>query len=675
MEGQCLIQGLKVVALISGGKDSLFSTLHCIANGHQVIALANLHPLLDPDGSAVEDTDSYMYQTIGHTVIPLFEAALGLPLYRQEIAGTAVNQSRHYGYVEAWRSGDLDETESLVPLLMKVQECHPDINAISTGAILSDYQRTRVESVALRLGLTPLSYLWQWPSLPPHTDISLLEDMAAVGQDSRIVKVASGGLDESFLWQNVADTRTIARLSKAAARFGSPGDGAVLGEGGEYETLAIEGPSPLWKARIVVNEGSRIVVPGEAGSLSLRLVLPTVAAQTAMCSSVENLRTPPLLEDSAKRTLDEILAPKELTQEPSEPMPSANDLLDTETTRHPSIAYSSNGSTSYFYRTGPGQTAAAQMRAILLNLAADLSRASIEMASIIYTSIVLRDMADFGEVNKVYGDYFSEPNPPARATLACRDVLPDHCAVMVAVTCLPNNLRYARKGLHVQSRSYWAPSNIGPYSQAISVPMTADDTGDSPNLVYVAGQISLNPASMEMSYGESSDAKARFAHQAVLALQHMVRIGRCMRACFWVAAIAFVVTGPADSASSLARAAYAAWRALHTEAPPAEAQIDQDEDFDVWDLTHRHGAYSVRKPEHSRIGTVSIQAATPPLWVVQVDALPRNASIEWVGYGTTSNTLEHVEIEHLRYLLSVFRDRILLAPDSNDSDGSNGEVP
>ncbi|KAK1082944.1 hypothetical protein LTR33_003571 [Friedmanniomyces endolithicus] len=666
---------LKVVALISGGKDSLFSILHCIANGHQVVALANLHPPLASDGSAVEDTDSFMYQTIGHAVIPLFEAALGLPLYRQEIVGTAVNQSRHYGYVEAGRSGDLDETESLVPLLMTVLYDRPDINAISTGAILSDYQRTRVESVALRLGLTPLSYLWQWPSLPPHTDMSLLDDMAAVGQDSRIVKVASGGLDESFLWQNVADARTIARLSKAAARFGSPGDGAVLGEGGEYETLAVEGPPPLWKAKIVVNEGSRFIIPGEAGSSSLRLVSPALAAQTDTCSSVENLRIPPLLEDSAKRTVDDILASREFNQEPSQTTHIANDLLDTDPIRCLDIAHSRSGGTSYFYRTGHGQTAVAQMRAIMDSLAAELSRASIGMVNIIYTSIILRDMADFGEVNKVYGDYFREPNPPARATLACRDVLPDHCAVMVGVTCLPANLLYARKGLHVQSRSYWAPANIGPYSQAMSIPMAAEDTEDSPNLVYVAGQISLNPASMEMSYAESSDARARFAHQAALALQHMVRIGRCMKVCSWVAAIAFVVTGPADSAASLAQTSCAAWRALHAGAPTAETQTDQDEDFDVWDLTHRHGAYSVRKPEHSRMGTVSRQAATPPLWVVQVDALPRNASIEWVGYGTTSDTLEQVEIEHLRYLLSVFRDRIVLAPDSSGTNGSDGEFP
>ena len=88
------MSNLKIVALISGGKDSFFSLLHCLANGHDVVALANLHPA---EASSTEDTDSFMYQTIGHAVIPLYEKALGLPLYRQEIHGGAVNQTKTYG--------------------------------------------------------------------------------------------------------------------------------------------------------------------------------------------------------------------------------------------------------------------------------------------------------------------------------------------------------------------------------------------------------------------------------------------------------------------------------------------------------------------------------------------------------------------------------------------------
>lgn len=105
---------LNVIALISGGKDSFFSILHCVANGHTVVALANLfpparhptehtseeHPDGSPDtdtnGEDEEDLNSYMYQTVGHGVIPLYAEALGLPLYRQEITGTAVNTDKTY---------------------------------------------------------------------------------------------------------------------------------------------------------------------------------------------------------------------------------------------------------------------------------------------------------------------------------------------------------------------------------------------------------------------------------------------------------------------------------------------------------------------------------------------------------------------------------------------------
>ena len=34
---------MKVVGLISGGKDSIFNLLECVAHGHEIVALANLH--------------------------------------------------------------------------------------------------------------------------------------------------------------------------------------------------------------------------------------------------------------------------------------------------------------------------------------------------------------------------------------------------------------------------------------------------------------------------------------------------------------------------------------------------------------------------------------------------------------------------------------------------------
>lgn len=40
-----------------------------------------------------------------------------------------------------------DEVEDMLQLIVHVKRCHPSIEAVSSGAIASDYQRLRVEHV------------------------------------------------------------------------------------------------------------------------------------------------------------------------------------------------------------------------------------------------------------------------------------------------------------------------------------------------------------------------------------------------------------------------------------------------------------------------------------------------------------------------------------------------
>jgi diphthine-ammonia ligase len=51
------------------------------------------------------------------------------------------------------------------------------------GAILSSYQRTRVEAVCQRLGLTALAYLWQ------YDQPTLLREMLTCGLVGIVIKV------------------------------------------------------------------------------------------------------------------------------------------------------------------------------------------------------------------------------------------------------------------------------------------------------------------------------------------------------------------------------------------------------------------------------------------------------------------------------------------------------
>lgn len=59
-----------------------------------------------------------------------------------------------------------DEVEDLYCLLAYIKERMPEVQAVASGAIASDYQRTRVERVCARLSLVSLAYLWQQPQAP-----------------------------------------------------------------------------------------------------------------------------------------------------------------------------------------------------------------------------------------------------------------------------------------------------------------------------------------------------------------------------------------------------------------------------------------------------------------------------------------------------------------------------
>ena len=126
---------MRTVALISGGKDSCFNMLQCVAASHEIVALANLRP------EFCDEMDSFMYQTVGHDAIDMYSDAMGLPLYREFIRGSSLQQGSDY-----LPSDKDDEVEDLHRLLLRVK-MEERIEAVSVGAILSNYQRVRVENV------------------------------------------------------------------------------------------------------------------------------------------------------------------------------------------------------------------------------------------------------------------------------------------------------------------------------------------------------------------------------------------------------------------------------------------------------------------------------------------------------------------------------------------------
>lgn len=126
--------------------------------------------------STVEQ-DSYMYQSVGSEGIELISRALNTPLICRTISGRSVFTGINY------ISQSNDEVEDLFAALSAAVVRFPTLRFVCSGAIMSDYQRIRVEQVASRLGLRSLAFLWR------RNQVSLLSDMLRSGLDAIVVKV------------------------------------------------------------------------------------------------------------------------------------------------------------------------------------------------------------------------------------------------------------------------------------------------------------------------------------------------------------------------------------------------------------------------------------------------------------------------------------------------------
>jgi diphthine-ammonia ligase len=69
---------MRVIGLISGGKDSIYNIIQCIKNGHEVIVLGHINRPADTG-----EMDSYMYQTVGSEMSDAVATCLDLPLVKK----------------------------------------------------------------------------------------------------------------------------------------------------------------------------------------------------------------------------------------------------------------------------------------------------------------------------------------------------------------------------------------------------------------------------------------------------------------------------------------------------------------------------------------------------------------------------------------------------------------
>ncbi len=113
------------------------------------------------------------------------------------------------------------------------------IEAIYTGALYSNYQKSRIEKLADEVGLKAVSPYW-------HVDeLEYMNLIVSLGFDVIISGVSAYGLDEKWLGRKI-DEKCIDDLIRLNEKVGIN----LAFEGGEAETLVLDGP--IFKKRVKI---------------------------------------------------------------------------------------------------------------------------------------------------------------------------------------------------------------------------------------------------------------------------------------------------------------------------------------------------------------------------------------------------------------------------------------
>lgn len=195
---------MRVLALLSGGKDSVAAIHVARQSGFEVVGACCLRVVGD---------DSHMFHRPNSMLAPMIAEALGTQGFQAETQGT--------------KEAELDDLQGL---LQKARDA-TGAEAVVSGAIASEYQRVRIERIGHALGLKTFTPLWH---KPPANYMKWLVDARF---HVRFVAVAAEGLGRGWLGR-LLTPRALEALTHQAGRFGFH----LSGEGGEYETLVVNGP-------------------------------------------------------------------------------------------------------------------------------------------------------------------------------------------------------------------------------------------------------------------------------------------------------------------------------------------------------------------------------------------------------------------------------------------------
>ncbi len=205
------------VSLFSGGKDSSWALYRALEDDYPVERLLTVHP----------KGDSYMYHVPATALASLAAESIGIELVDVHPEEFGADDRD----IDASEQGDAELEPLEASLEALDSELAGGLAGVTVGAVESAFQNDRVEGMADRLGIDTYAPLWH------REPREVAAEMLASGFEITIIRVAAGGLDDSWLGRTL-DADAIADLDELGDRYGVH----LLGEGGEFETLVTDGP-------------------------------------------------------------------------------------------------------------------------------------------------------------------------------------------------------------------------------------------------------------------------------------------------------------------------------------------------------------------------------------------------------------------------------------------------
>ena len=205
---------MRVACLFSGGKDSTYAAYVAQQRGWEIGPLITIRPA---------DPESMMFHVPNLHLTALQAEAMALPLLE-----------------ETATPGEEGELDALRRAFDRA-----DADGIVVGAIASDYQHSRVNRVAHALDLPVFAPLWR------QDPRQLVRDYLRAGFRIAFSSVSAEGLDASWLGRTWDDATVDDLLRLQESRGVHP-----CGEGGEFETLVLDGP--LFRKRLVVDRAEPV---------------------------------------------------------------------------------------------------------------------------------------------------------------------------------------------------------------------------------------------------------------------------------------------------------------------------------------------------------------------------------------------------------------------------------